>query len=142
MSWTADIWSQEETINSGYPFITDAGITEAYNYLSVKSVLQISPEQNQGYLFIEQSGIAEKYNYLSVKSVWKIKGTVNDGYPYILAIDDEKSVAPVFSAFSMSGMGAGFHQMLTSENLEMTENIVFSLPEQKKITFSFRMEDR
>ena len=91
MSWAEDIWSQDNIINNGYPFVTDTGTTESYCYLSVKSVINIQKDKNQGYPFNTCAGIAKKYDYISVKSVWTIQEDENDGYPVITDFEiDEK----------------------------------------------------
>ncbi|MDE6730055.1 MAG: hypothetical protein K2J71_04690 [Oscillospiraceae bacterium] len=141
MSWTETIWSQDDTINNGYPFITDPGIAEKYNYTSVKSIWIIQENENGGYPVIANSGIAEKYDYTSVKSIWKFKNNVNFEFPYIIDMAEEKPDAPVFRSFSMSGLNAGFRQTNSSFMLNTSENAVFHFPERKSIIFNFRIAD-
>lgn len=93
MSWTEDIWSQNDLINNGYPFVTETGISEKYTHSSVKSVWTIQENENNGYPFISETGIAKKYNHISVKSIWRIDQNINNGYPYIttaFAVDNMK----------------------------------------------------
>lgn len=83
MSWTEDIWSQDDTINNGYPFITETGVAEKYTHSSVKSVWTIQETENNSYPFMADIRTVEKYNHSSVKSIWSIDQNINSGYPYI-----------------------------------------------------------
>ena len=54
--WKNDQWSQNDTINDGYPYVTDAGVAEDYSPIGTATVWTIRPGAMYGYPYIRATG--------------------------------------------------------------------------------------
>ena len=83
MSWIDEYWSQDDDKNSGFPFITDAGLSSQADLSEVKTIWAFSDETNFGLPFISNTGLALQADLSEVKTIWAFSDETNFGFPYI-----------------------------------------------------------
>jgi len=134
MAWTSENWSQDDSKNFGFPFSAEPA--PKADFSNSKTVWKLSDE-NFGFPFVTSAGLAGKADFSKSKSVWKLHPAVNFGFPYIVTTEKIPAGKPVFSAFSVSGMGAGFHQQNQKIPLHFTDTAAFQFKMPDALHFYF-----
>ena len=109
--WKNDQWSQNDTINDGYPYVTDAGVAEQYSAKHAGTVWGISA--------------SILYGYPHVKAL----------YPSI-PVEVE---TPHIKGFLLRGTGGKFRHIEEWTALAIPERIQKRYPEAGQLWFSFHV---
>lgn len=79
MSWAYDNWTQDDSVNFGFPFASPSVPAQA-DFSEVKSVWKLKQNQDFGFPYISE---VPPVDYNMIRSAWTISPNVNFGFPYI-----------------------------------------------------------
>lgn len=147
MAWSTENWIQDDTKLSGYPTPAGTAYPEEFSLDGLTSIWHkatshgyfipsedITPFSISGFDSIWHKATSHGYFIPSedtpafsidgFDSIWLFNNNF-DGYPHPAELPPAKSGYPVFTAFSMNGIGADFKQISQSRAVSLPEQIQF-----------------
>ena len=134
MAWTSDPWIQDDSVNFGFPYTLEPA--PQADLLNSKTIWTMNSDINFGFPYMLES--TPEADLSELKTIWNFHPAVNFGFPYIVTLEElPEREKPVFSAFSVSGMGAGFHQQNQKIPLHFTDTAAFQFKMPDALHFYF-----
>ena len=123
MAWTSDDWKQDSSVFYGYPIpVSAVGVPEIPD-ISDFGHPWIFDNLFYDYPHHEDSLKPDALDISNFKHPW-IFDNAFYGYPHVF-IFPVKHTYPIFTSFSMNGMGADFRQISRSRAVSLPEQIRF-----------------
>lgn len=141
MSWTSEIWKQDDNLNLGYPFLIDN-----YNYMEINAnSASTNWRFNDNFLNYPANKNYEilPINAAAAPSLWSIKKGIFLNYPYIKDIldMDKKTYDEIDLLLINDGINDLINRMINGQAGSESNFVSYNIKDSNNINYSNRTNE-